>query len=202
MGPELVGALKGTVMGFGVEPYGPPGLAGQKIFDPVSATSLGGGLGAYSHRFGPGAHEGVDLMADVGSPTYSPMDGRIARVGGDGWGQTAIVIEHLGPDGKPNGVYSRFLHQHGANVKENDIVKGGAQIGTSGFANAAHTHFEMWHGPPGRRGSALINPRAVYGWGNKNLPKGGQERTALGAEPTKDDHSASGNAAATAAAIP
>lgn len=173
MGKTAAGAMAGTVHGHEVEAYGPPELAGKKLYDPLTAT-LGGGLGATSATFGPHMHEGIDLMAPVGTPTYSPMEGKITKIGRDRWGQTTVTIQH------PNGVYSRFLHQHGANVRVGDAVKGGQQIGTSGFANAAHTHFEMWHGAPGR-GSKLMNAKAIYGWDKNNLPQGGREVTALGA---------------------
>ncbi len=169
------GAMAGSVRGHAVDPYG--GLSGQKIFEPVTATSLGGGVGGTSRAFGPGGHEGVDIMATVGSPTHSPMDGTVAHVGRDSYGQQTITIDH------GNGIFTRMLHQHGTNVRVGDHVKGGQQIGTSGFANAAHTHFEMWRGQPGGKGSALLNPRALFGWDKNNLPQGGREVTGRGAAP-------------------
>jgi murein DD-endopeptidase MepM/ murein hydrolase activator NlpD len=174
-----MGALAGTVHGRRVDAFG--NLAGQTIHEPMTAASLGGGLGGTSAKFGPGMHEGIDIMNKVGTPVYSPMPGRVVS-----WNPSAngvdgsMTIEHYGPDGKPNGVYSRFLHQAGSTVKVGDVVTGGQQVAVSGYRNAPHSHFEMWRGPPSAGGSALMNPRAIYGWNKDNLPQGGRAVTALG----------------------
>jgi murein DD-endopeptidase MepM/ murein hydrolase activator NlpD len=174
------GYESGTVHGHPVEGYGPASLRGQKLYDPVTATYLGGGVGGYSHAFGSGSHEGVDIMAPVGSPTFATFSkGRVTKIGRDSYGNKTITIQQLDQNGNPTGVYSRYLHQKGTTIQEGSIVSGGQQVGVSGYANAAHTHFEMWDGPPGQ--GRIINPRLVYGWGPANLPRGGQERSALGA---------------------
>ena len=174
MGKTAAGAMSGTVHGHEVEAFGPSGLAGQKIYDPITAQSLGGGLGGTSAKFGPHMHEGIDLMARVGSPVYASRSGTIVRAPRSGGGlDQVLTIKH------DDGTYSRYLHQGPASVKEGDLVRGGQPIGTSGYRNAPHTHFEMWHGAPGR-GSKLMNAKAIYGWDKNNLPQGGREVTALG----------------------
>jgi rare lipoprotein A len=169
------GAITGSVHGHPVEAYGPPELAGQTLHDPITATSLGGGLGGTSAKFGANMHEGIDLMAPVGAPVYASKSGTIVRAPKPGGGTDQVLtIKH------DDGVYSRYLHQGPASVKEGDVVAGGQQIGTSGYRNAAHTHFEMWHGTPGGRDSKLMNARAIYGWNKGNLPQGGRAMTAMG----------------------
>ncbi len=159
------GALPGDVV-HGYKVAEPPSRAGR--FDPVTGTSIGGGVGGYSASMGPGAHEGVDIMAPRGSALYASMDGRVVRIGRDNFGQQTITLQHS------DGTYTRYLHVI-PGVSEGDVVKGGQKIGASGSANGSdHLHYEMWKGAPGQQGSELINPREVYGWGKENLPKGGR----------------------------
>jgi hypothetical protein len=129
----------------------------------------GGGVGGTSAKFGPGMHEGVDLMAKVGSPVYASRDGTIVHATTSTGLDQVITIDH------GDGTYSRYLHQGPGLVKVGDKVKGGQQIGTSGYRNAPHTHFEMWRGVPSGRGSYLMNPKALYGWDKQHQPVGGRE---------------------------
>jgi hypothetical protein len=166
------GAMGGTVAGHPVSPFGPTSLAGQQIVEPMSGW-LGGGVGGQSVRFGPGGHQGIDIMGPVGSKIVSPMAGKVTHVGTDGYGQNTITVDH------GNGVFTRILHvRQPLNVGQD--VGAGQQIGVSGHANAPHAHFEMWQGQPGARGSALMNPRAIFGWTKENAPQAGREVTARG----------------------
>ena len=134
---------------------GPPGT----MYDPITSTSVGGGVGGYSASRGPGGHQGVDLMAPQGSPVYATKDGTIVRFGKDAFGQPTVTVRHA------DGTYSRYLHMRDRYGKIGDTVRGGQQIGTSGTANGvAHLHYEYWYGQPGARGSRVLNPMREFGW--------------------------------------
>jgi hypothetical protein len=45
-------------------------------------------------------------------------------------------------------------------------------VGSSGYRNAPHTHYERWTGVPGR--SKLMNPKAIFGWDAKHPAVGGR----------------------------
>jgi murein DD-endopeptidase MepM/ murein hydrolase activator NlpD len=159
-GPPSAGPLPETY------PVGPPGTR----YDPISATSIGGGVGSDSASRGRHQHQGVDLMAPLGSPVYATMDGVIEKFGTDNFGQPTVTIRHA------DGTYTRYLHMHSRMGKVGDRVHGGQQIGTSGTANGvAHLHLERWFGPPNARNSRLLDPMREHGWERRQaLPRGGQ----------------------------
>ena len=161
------GAMGGSVHGHAVDPYG--GLTGKELYEPMSGW-MGGGVGGTSAKFGAGQHEGVDIMGPRGSPVYASRAGTIITAPSPNGGiDQVLTIDH------GDGTYSRYLHQGPANVKVGDRVSGGQMIGSSGHRNADHTHFEMWKGRPGAGGSALINPKALYGWDKANPAVGGRK---------------------------
>lgn len=179
------GALGGTVHGHPVDPYG--GLTGQTLYEPMTGR-MGGGVGGTSAMFGPGQHEGVDIMGKAGSPVYASRSGRIVRAPFPRGGlDQVLTIDH------GDGTFSRYLHQGPANVQVGDQVSGGQMIGSSGHRNADHTHFEMWRGQPGARGSVLLNPKALYGWDKNNPAVGGRAVIARG--PSDSDGPWSGRSA-------
>lgn len=166
------GAMGGMVHGHAVDPYG--GLSGEKLYEPMTGW-MGGGVGGHSAMFGSGHHEGVDIMGRVGSPVYAMRSGTVIRAPTPGGGIDQVMIIDHG-----NGLYSRYLHQGPTKLKSGDRVEGGQVVGSSGFRNAAHTHFEIWKGKPGGSGSVLLNPKALFGW-DKNRPAvGGREVIAGG----------------------
>src|SRR5262249_54555775 len=71
-----------------------PGRGGEGVYyDPVTGTSIGGGVGAYSASRGAGGHQGVDIMAPLGSRLYAASDGVITKIGTDNFGQPTITIQ-------------------------------------------------------------------------------------------------------------
>jgi murein DD-endopeptidase MepM/ murein hydrolase activator NlpD len=165
------GAMGGMVHGHPVDPYG--GQTGQKLFEPMSGT-MGGGVGGHSAKFGPNMHEGVDIMGPVGSKVFAVKPGVVVNAPRQGGGlDQVLTIRHA------DGTYSRYLHQgYSGAVKVGDNVTGGQVVGSSGYRNAPHTHFEMWTGQPGK--SALMNPKAIFGWDAQHPAVGGRETTARG----------------------
>ncbi|MBS4095286.1 MAG: M23 family metallopeptidase [Sulfuricella sp.] len=87
-------------------------------------------------------HEGVDFMADVGSPIHAAGGGIVifADVYA-GYGRL-IEIDH------GNGLVSRYAHASKIFVKEGDVVLKGqkiAEVGSSGRSTGPHLHFEVRH---------------------------------------------------------
>ncbi|MGH9307096.1 MAG: M23 family metallopeptidase [Acidimicrobiales bacterium] len=106
----------------------------------------------------PHLHEGIDIVAALGTPIISPTDGTLkySTTDPDGYGLTAIVIQ-------PDGTYYVMAHMSA-------IVKGltGDQpvhvgqvigfVGDSGDATGPHCHFEVHpHGGPGIDGKPLLD---------------------------------------------
>lgn len=90
-------------------------------------------------------HKGVDYAVGTGTPVVAPADGRVALVGSENQGfvvhGNTIGIDH------GQGVLSIFLHLHGINVQEGQMVKAGQQIGTVGSTGAStgpHLHWGLY----------------------------------------------------------
>lgn len=114
------------------------------------------GEGYYVYRgFTPHGHLGEDWNGngmgdtDLGDPVYATADGIVVyshdvRLG---WGNV-VIIRHVyrAPDGSVRQVDSLYGHLDRRDVRKDQIVKRGQQIGTIGTAHgkyAAHLHFEM-----------------------------------------------------------
>jgi RHS repeat-associated protein len=93
-------------------------------------------------------HQGVDVMAMVGTPVTAFAPGRVvlARSLGDGYG-TQVIIEHTNPAGGT--YYTQYAHLLPTlSVSEQDYVTSGQWIGgvgTTGWDGLGqhHLHFEM-----------------------------------------------------------
>jgi murein DD-endopeptidase MepM/ murein hydrolase activator NlpD len=95
-------------------------------------------------------HEGVDFMADVGTPVRAAAGGVViyAQFNGSGYGN-CIEIDH------GNGIISRYAHLSRMIAREGDIVLKGQRIGlvgNTGRSTGPHLHFEI------RIGGAPQNP--------------------------------------------
>lgn len=114
------------------------------------------GEGYYVYRgFTPHGHLGEDWNGvgmgdtDLGDPVYATADGIVVyshdvRLG---WGNV-VIIRHVfrAPDGTIQQVDSLYGHLDRRDVKKDQIVKRGQQIGTIGTAHGkytAHLHFEI-----------------------------------------------------------
>jgi len=121
----------------------------------------GAGHGAWHARRAGGRyrHTGIDWYAPVGTPLYSPWEGKvISSTKGRKSGNT-IRIRHS------NGMVTVYMHMDSRKVRVGQKLKAGQMIGTVGkTGNAAgssvhpHVHFEL----KDRRGRRL-NPGAHFG---------------------------------------
>jgi murein DD-endopeptidase len=91
-----------------------------------------------THRISP--HNGVDLVAPIGTPVLSTGDGIVTRVAHHRYAGNYVVIDHDGP-------YStRYLHLSKILVHKGQRVERGQKIalsGNSGRSTGPHLHFEL-----------------------------------------------------------
>jgi murein DD-endopeptidase MepM/ murein hydrolase activator NlpD len=85
-------------------------------------------------------HEGIDVMAPMGSPIQSPGDGIVVSTGWEtGYGNT-VEIDH------GFGISTKFAHcskllvRAGQRVKRGDLI---AEVGNTGLATGPHLHYEV-----------------------------------------------------------
>lgn len=123
--------------------------------DGSSWAGPGCQLYAYAWDYGVSGcrHPGVDITMPQGTPLYAARAGTVARIRNqDISGSMEVVIrDALGHE-------HVYTHLHTREVRAGQIVAQGQRIGTSGFSESAHLHFE--HRVP--------NSRNVSGWGFTN----------------------------------
>ncbi len=87
-------------------------------------------------------HEGVDIIADIGTPVHSAGNGRVDFVGRKGGYGLCVEIDH------GFGYKTIYGHLSKTEVKEGQKVKRGFEIaktGTSGLSTGPHLHYEVEH---------------------------------------------------------
>jgi murein DD-endopeptidase MepM/ murein hydrolase activator NlpD len=85
-------------------------------------------------------HEGIDFMAEVGSPVYAAAGGVVTYSDYHPEYGNMIQIDH------GNGLVSRYAHASKRLVKVGDIVLRGqeiAKVGSTGRSTGPHLHFEV-----------------------------------------------------------
>ncbi len=102
--------------------------------------------GQMSSRFGPRngkMHEGVDILAEEGTPILAADDGKVVYVGElRGYGNV-VIIKHAG------NLATVYAHNKANLVKQDELVKRGrkiAKVGQTGKASTPHLHFEVRYG--------------------------------------------------------
>ena len=87
-------------------------------------------------------HEGIDIIADVGSPVYATGNGKVAFVGHRGGYGLTVELDH------GFGYRTIYAHLSKVLVKEGQKVTRGTQIaktGDSGLSTGPHLHYEVEH---------------------------------------------------------
>ena len=115
--------------------------------------------GQVSNEFGPAArgvhNDGIDILAEAGTPVSVIAPGTVAYVGEGlrGFG-TLVLVKHDG------GYISAYAHLASASVAEGDVLSRAARIGAvgqTGSASQPMLHFEV------RKGRTPIDPRSIIG---------------------------------------
>lgn len=96
-------------------------------------------------------HEGVDFVANVGTPVLAPADGVVVEAGRDGHYGILVKLDH------GDGLQTLFAHLSRARVDVGDRVTRGdhiGDVGNTGRSTAAHLHYEV------HRNGRPVNPDA------------------------------------------
>lgn len=87
-------------------------------------------------------HNGIDIIADIGTPVYAPGGGKVIEVGRKGGYGLTIEIDH------GFGYTTVYAHLSKAIVKPGKTVKRGeliAKTGNTGLSSGPHLHYEVHH---------------------------------------------------------
>lgn len=87
-------------------------------------------------------HNGIDIIADIGTPVFAPGRGKVIYVGRKGGYGLTIEIDH------GFGYTTVYAHLSKVNVKAGKTVKRGEFIGKSGntgLSSGPHLHYEVHH---------------------------------------------------------
>jgi murein DD-endopeptidase MepM/ murein hydrolase activator NlpD len=105
--------------------------------------------GYYSSNFGwridpftgqNAMHEGVDFVANAGTPIYASAGGVVDYAGLDGSYGNMVEIDH------GNNIVTRYAHASKVVVKVGQVVRRGqkiAEVGSTGRSTGNHLHFEV-----------------------------------------------------------
>jgi murein DD-endopeptidase MepM/ murein hydrolase activator NlpD len=147
-GPELAAAVRGFQESAGIAPSGVIGratlraLSEPRLRSPIPLVwpvlaPVGDGFGPR----GAGFHEGIDLLAPVGTPVLAAAPGRVTWAGwsAGGWGNL-VVVRHM------DGVQTLYAHLESVSVRAGWVVSGGTvlgRVGATGDATGPNLHFEV-----------------------------------------------------------
>ena len=111
-------------------------ISAKKFQWPVSGP-VSSGFGYRSL----GRHEGIDILAPVGTPVGASERGIVSYAGNAmrGYGN-AVILDH------GDGIRTLYGHLETIRVKSAEVVPAGAPIGTvgrTGNATTSHLHFEL-----------------------------------------------------------
>jgi murein DD-endopeptidase MepM/ murein hydrolase activator NlpD len=87
-------------------------------------------------------HNGIDIIADIGTPIYAPGSGKVTFVGRKGGYGLTIEIDH------GFGYNTIYAHLSKTNVKVGKYIKRGELIGktgNTGLSSGPHLHYEVHH---------------------------------------------------------
>lgn len=127
-----------------------PGSGGAVLPPGSKAMPMAEGTYIISDTFGTrgGAHRGIDMAADDGTPIYAAADGVVAAAGpATGFGQWIVLDHNIG--GQAYSTVYGHMWESGVLVGVGDTVRAGQQIatvGNNGDTTGAHLHFEVTQG--------------------------------------------------------
>jgi murein DD-endopeptidase MepM/ murein hydrolase activator NlpD len=122
----------------------------RKLFEAIPAVLPTSGnyiKDSFGYRMHPilnqyKMHNGIDILADIGSPVYAPGSGKVTYVGRKGGYGLTIEIDH------GFGYNTIYAHLSRTNAKVGKYVKRGELIGktgNTGLSSGPHLHYEVHH---------------------------------------------------------
>ena len=131
-----------------------PGAGG---FFPIAGKWKRGGSGAGFGDRG-GAHQGVDLFADCGTPLVAPQAGQVVHRATQSRAGNYVVLRSA-----DTGEDHVFMHLRNPSPLEKGAAVTAGQnvgvVGKTGNASACHLHFEIWTAPGWYDGGAARDPQ-------------------------------------------
>jgi murein DD-endopeptidase MepM/ murein hydrolase activator NlpD len=111
---------------------------------PYNASAFGRRVDPFTGQWA--MHEGIDFLADRGSPIVAAADGIVVFAGMHPQYGYVVDIDH------GNDLVTRYAHQQKLFVKEGEVVQRGrklGEVGSTGRSTGPHLHFEVrYHGAP------------------------------------------------------
>ncbi len=105
---------------------------------PFNASSFGRRIDPFNGEWA--MHEGIDFIADLGSPVAAAAAGVVIFSGFHPQYGYAIDVDH------GNDLVTRYAHNSKLLVREGDVVQRGrkiAEVGSTGRSTGPHLHFEV-----------------------------------------------------------
>lgn len=111
----------------------------------------------------PQGHSGTDIAAPIGTPVYSPEDGKVISAGWDDayGGGNVIRIKHINDFTTGYAHLSKILVEKRQNVKKGDII--GLVGNTGGHTTGSHLHFTVTTPE-----SVRVDPELYFKWPDSN----------------------------------
>ncbi len=110
----------------------------RPVSGPFNASAFGRRVDPFTGQWA--MHEGVDFLADLGSPIAAAADGVVVFAGFHPQYGYMVDIDH------GNDLVTRYAHSSKLFVKEGDVVQRGrkiAEVGSTGRSTGPHLHFEV-----------------------------------------------------------
>ena len=105
---------------------------------PYNASGFGRRVDPFTGQWA--MHEGIDFLADAGSPIAAAAAGVVVFAGMHPQYGYMVDIDH------GNDLVTRYAHQSKLSVKEGDVVQRGhkiGEVGSTGRSTGPHLHFEV-----------------------------------------------------------
>jgi murein DD-endopeptidase MepM/ murein hydrolase activator NlpD len=117
----------------------------RKFLPSLRPVSNGWFSSTFGYRIDPftglsSFHEGVDFVAEPGTPIIAAASGKVVYAGWHPQYGKMLEIDH------GNGLVSRYAHASSLSVAEGDLVVRGQQVagvGSTGRSTGPHLHFEV-----------------------------------------------------------
>ena len=110
----------------------------RPVAGPFNASAFGRRVDPFTGQWA--MHEGIDFLADLGSPIAAAADGVVVFAGFHPQYGYVVDIDH------GNDLVTRYAHSSKLFVKDGDVVQRGrkiAEVGSTGRSTGPHLHFEV-----------------------------------------------------------
>jgi lysostaphin len=133
---DLLGVLEGQLFEQAVKKKRIPTML--PVSAPYNASAFGRRVDPFTGQWA--MHEGIDFLAEKGSPVAAAADGVVIFAGFHPQYGYMVDIDH------GNDLVTRYAHQSKLVVKEGEVVQRGrklGEVGSTGRSTGPHLHFEV-----------------------------------------------------------